>query len=233
MTLGYLNNLDVAVRNAVMKQLEWDPAVDASAIGVSATKGTITLTGAIDTYAGKLAAERAAKRVRGVRAVANDLDVRLISGRTDSDIASDVTKMLRLNQWIPEAVQATVKHAHVTLSGNVPWIYQKREAGKAVRHVRGVVDVRNLITIAPQAIDRDVRRHIAAALHRHVNVDASHITVGVDGGHVTLTGFVESWAQREAAEHAAADAPGVAAVHNRLIVEPLEPPFEGDVDDAC
>jgi len=233
MTVTYLNNLDVAVRNAVMKQLEWDPAVDASAIGVSAVKGTVTLTGAIDTYAGKLAAERAAKRVRGVRAVANDLAVRLISGRTDSDIAADITKVLRLNQWIPEAVQATVKHAHVTLSGHVPWLYQKREAARSVRHVRGVVDVRNLISIAPRAVDRDVRRRIVETLQRHASVDASHIAVGVDGDHVTLTGFVESWVQRDAAEHAAADAPGVAAVHNRLVVEPLEPPFEGEVDGVC
>ena len=233
MTVTYLNNLDVAVRNAVMKQLEWDPAVDASAIGVSAIKGTVTLTGAIDTYAGKLAAERAAKRVRGVRAVANDLAVRLVSGRTDSDIAADVTKVLRLNQWIPEAVQATVKHAHVTLSGHVPWLYQKREAAKAVRHVRGVVDVRNLIALSPRVVDRDVRRRIVEALQRHAGVDASHIVVSIDGDQVTLTGFVESWSEREAAEHAAADAPGVAGVHNRLVVEPLEPPFEGQADDAC
>ena len=233
MTLAYLNNVDVAVRNAVMKQLEWDPAVDASAIGVSAIKGTVTLTGAIGTYAGKLAAERAAKRVRGVRAVANDIGVRLVTGRTDSDIAADVSSVLRLHQWIPDTVQATVRHGHVTLSGHVPWLYQKREAAKTVRHVRGVVEVRNLITIAPRPVDRDVRRRIVEALHRHAIVDATHISVGVHGEHVTLAGFVESWAQREAAEHAAADAPGVAFVHNRLVVEPLEPPFEGEVDDAC
>lgn len=232
MTTAQLSHTDMRVRDAVIRQLEWDPEVDASAVGVSASKGAIILTGYIGTYAGKLAAERAAKRVRGVRAVANDINVRLISGRTDGDIAADVTRVLRLHSEIPEAVQASVKHGHVALTGHVPWQFQKREALKAVRHIRGVVEVKNLITIAPHAIDRDIRTRIEDALRRNANLDSEKVTVTIDGEHVTLSGTVATWLQRESAERAAADAPGVAFVHNRIHVEPVEL-LEGVVDPVC
>ena len=136
------------------------PAVDAAGIGVTAHEGAISLTGFINTYAGKLAAERAAKRVRGVRAVANDLEVKSMAGRTDADIAADAATMLRLHGEIPATVQAAVRHGQLTLTGAVPWYYQFSQAEKAVRHIRGVRSVINDIRIMSVTPSKDLRRHI-------------------------------------------------------------------------
>jgi osmotically-inducible protein OsmY len=216
-----------------MRQLEWDPQVDASAIGVAAKGGSVTLTGYIDTYSGKLAAERAAKRVAGVRAVANDIDVRLKLDRTDPDIAADAAKALELRSTIPEGVQAIVHNGHVTLTGHATWLFQKQSAEKAVSHIRGVRGVLNHITVRTQPVARDVKRLIVKALHDNANVDARHIAVGVTGGQVTLIGTAGSWLQRDAAERAAADAQGVVSVDNQIVIEP---PFDYDSktsDELC
>jgi osmotically-inducible protein OsmY len=213
-----------------MRQLDWDPAVDASAIGVAARHGTVTLTGFIDTYSGKLAAERAAKRVHGVRAVANDIEVRLRIERTDADIAQDATRALELWSMIPDTVQAVVHNGHVTLTGNVAWLYQKESAERAVRHIRAVRSVLNHITVAPKAVVRDVRHRIVRALHQNADVDARHITATVDGDTATLTGVVGTWLQRESAERAAADAPGIAHVDNRLVVQSFHDAKTVDLD---
>jgi osmotically-inducible protein OsmY len=156
-----------------MRQLDWDPEVDASAVGVAATHGTVTLTGFIDTYSGKLAAERAAKRGRGVRAVANDIEVRLRLERTDADIAQDAARALELRSMIPDAVQAVVHDGHLTLTGKVEWLYQKESAERAVRHLRGVRGVFNHITVAARAAVPDVRHRIVKALHQNADVDAA------------------------------------------------------------
>ena len=222
MSTASLTDLDVHVRNAVLLQLDWDPEVDAGAIGVAAKGGTVTLTGYIDSYAGKLAAERAAKRVHGVRAVANDIDVKLALGRTDADIAADVTRALELRGTIPTGIQAVVHSGHVTLTGTVNWLFERREAEKAVRHVRGVINVLNHIVVVPHATERDVRHRIVEALHRNANIDARHITVRVVGDKAYLSGTVGTWLQCESAERAAADAPGIAHVENTIAVEPPE-----------
>jgi osmotically-inducible protein OsmY len=229
MTTASLSDTDLRVRDSLMRQLDWDPEVDASAIGVAARKGTVTLTGYIDSYSGKLAAERAAKRVRGVRAVANDIEVRLKLARVDSDIAADVARALELRSTIPAGVQAGVHNGHVTLTGQVTWLFQKRDAEKAVRHIRGVRKVVNYIAVAPQAMERDVRHRIVEALHRNANLDARQITVSVAGDKAILTGAVGSWLQRESAERAAANAPGISQVENRITVESRL----GDMDEIC
>ena len=221
MTTANLTDKDVQVRDSVMRQLEWDPEVDASAIGVTAKNGTVTLTGFINTYAGKLAAERAAKRIRGVRAIANDIEVRLKAGKTDPDIAADVAAALRLRTGIPESVQAVVHHGVVTLTGNVYWPYQKHAAEKAARHVEGVRAIHDLIAIAPKAPERDLRRRIAQALYRNANIDSRTIKVTVSGNTARLTGIASTWLQREAAERAAADAPGIMHVDNHIVVDPI------------
>jgi osmotically-inducible protein OsmY len=226
-----LTDTDVRVRDAVLRQLEWEPEVDASAIGVAAKTGTVTLTGFIGTYSGKLAAERAAKRVRGVRAVANDIDVRVKLDRTDPDIAADVVRALELRSTIPDSVQAVVHNGHVTLTGRVDWQYQKRDAEKALRYIRGVRQVLNHITVAPRAVERDVRHRIVEALHRDANIDARHIDVAISGDEAILTGKVGTWLQRESAERAAADAPGIAHVDNRIVVQPR--PLNGGPDEIC
>jgi osmotically-inducible protein OsmY len=231
MSTASLTDADVRVRDAVLRQLEWDPELDASAIGVAAKSGTVTLTGFIGSYSEKLAAERAAKRVRGVRAVANDIEVRLKLERTDSDIAADVVRMLELHSTIPASVQAAVHSGHVTLTGRVNWLFQKRDAEKALRHIKGLRGVVNRITVAPRAVERDVRHRIVEALHRNANIDARHIVVTMSGDKAILTGNVGTWLQRESAERAAADAPGIAHVENRIVVEPRS--LDAVPDEIC
>jgi osmotically-inducible protein OsmY len=213
--------VDRRVKNAVCRELEWDPAVDAGAIGVAAEGGSVTLTGYIDTYAGKLAAERSAKSVRGVRAVANDLEVRLKIERTDADIAADAARALAVRSTIPGSVQAVVHQAHVTLTGRVDWLLQKQEAEDTVRHIAGVRSVTNYIAVAAHAGVHDVQRRIVRALHRDADLDARGIAVTVSGDKAVLSGTVTTCTQRELAERAAANAPGIAHVDNRIVVEPV------------
>ena len=233
MTTANLTTSDIRLRDAVMRQLAWDPEVDASAVGVSATKGTVTLTGYIDTYAGKLAAERAAKRVVGVRAVANDIDVRLRLERTDTDIAQDAARALRLLSTLPEGVQAAVHNGRVTLTGTVQWLFQKESAEQAVRHIHGVRNVISYINVVPGSVARDVRHRIVKALHENADVDARHIHVTVAGDTATLTGTVATWLQRESAERASANAPGIAHVDNRITVQPNRELAVDDLDEIC
>jgi len=222
MTTATLTERDVRMRDAVQQQLEWDSEVDASAIGVTARGGAITLTGFIDTYAGKLAAERVAKRVRGVRAVANDVEVRLKLDRTDADIASDAARVLDAYATIPRGVKAAVHNGHITLTGVVPWPFQKNHAEKIMRHVRGVRGVFNHVLVGPRAADRDAEHRINAALRRMANTDPRGILITVEGDTATLTGTVGSWRERDSVERAAADGPGITSVVNHLAVEPTE-----------
>jgi osmotically-inducible protein OsmY len=230
MTTSTMSEKDVRLREHVQQQLEWDPEVDASAIGVAAKDGSVTLTGYIDSYAGKLAAERVVKRVRGVRAVANDVEVRLKLGRTDADIAADAAHALDLYASIPRGVQAAVHDGHVTLTGTVAWLFQKTHAEQIVRHIRGVRGVFNHLAVAPRAVVRDVHHRINAALHRNANLDAKRIAVSVSGETATLTGTVSTWLERDSAERATADAPGIATVLNRIVVEPVH---SGDTLEIC
>jgi osmotically-inducible protein OsmY len=193
----------------------------------------VTLTGYIDTYAGKLAAERAVKHVRGVRAVANDLIVRLSVDRTDADIAQDAALALGLRPAIGEHVQAVVHHGHVTLTGQVQWLYQKQQAESAMKHIRGVVGVRNHVTVVATPDARDLSRRIRRALHTTADVDARGITVAVEDDRVTLRGTVASCLQRDAAERAAASAPGIARVDNEIVVIPVESEEIEPIDDIC
>jgi osmotically-inducible protein OsmY len=228
-----LSDADVRVRDAVTRQLDWDPEVDASAIGVAAKSGTVTLTGFIDTYSGKLAAERAAKRVHGVRAVANDIDVRLRLERTDPDIALDAARAIKLRSTIPETVQVVVHNGSVTLTGDVDTLFQKQSAANAVRHIRGVRNVLNHISVAPKTMVRDVRYRIVKALHQNADVDARLIMVTVSGDTATLTGTVGTWLQREAAERAAAYAPGIAHVDNRIEVQSFHDSKMDEWEEIC
>jgi osmotically-inducible protein OsmY len=221
-----LTSRDIQTRDAVMRQLDWDPRVESASVAAVAKDGAVTLTGFIDSYAGKLAAERAAKRVRGVRAVANDIEVRLKLERTDQDIAQDAAVALRLRSTVPDSVQAAVHHGHVSLTGHVSWLYQKWDAEEAIRHVSGVRNVANHITVAPGAAVSDIRHRIVKALHHNADVDVRQINVTVSGGTATLTGTVGTWLQRESAEHAAADAAGIGEVINLIEVKPA-----ADADD--
>jgi osmotically-inducible protein OsmY len=232
-TTATLTEADVRVRAAVMRQLDWDPEVDAGAVGVSVRNGTVTLAGFTDSYSAKLAAERAAKRVHGVRAVANDIEVRLRSARTDLEISQDAARALALRGTIPDDVQVVVRGGHITLTGNANWLFQRRSAEDAVRHIRGVRGVANQISVVPPSSTREVRDRIVKALHQDADVDARHITVTLSGDTATLSGTVGTWLQRESAERAAADAPGIARVDNRILVQSFHDAKIDDSDEIC
>jgi osmotically-inducible protein OsmY len=220
MATATLKGSDLRTRDAVVQHLEADPRVDASEIGVSATEGAVLLSGFIDTYEGKLAAERAAKRVRGVRAVANDLQVKLRLATTDDDIARNAARALQLRKAIPDKVQAAVHQGHVTLTGTVSWLFQRDLAEEVIRYLPGVVEVINRIDVVSGSTPRDIRKRITETLHRMADVDARHIDVEIDGSVVSLHGEVSSWAEIDAAGIAAAIAPGVTRVDNHIRIKP-------------
>jgi osmotically-inducible protein OsmY len=224
-TTATLKDVDARTREAVMRQLEADPRVNERDIGVSASDGAVLLSGFIDTYEGKLSAERAAKRVRGVRAVANDLKVTLRLGRTDEDIAHDTVRALRLRHSIPDTVQATVHSGHITLTGTVSYVFQRDVAEDAIRYLPGVVEVINRITVETGSTPRDIKKRITETLHRMADVDARHIDVDVNGSIAVLQGEVSSWAELDAAGIAAAIAPGITRVDNHIRIKPR--PLDG------
>lgn len=232
MTSTLLTQTDLRVRDAVLHELAWDSQLDASAIGVAARSGAVTLTGFIDSYAGKLAAERAAKRVRGVRAVANDIRVRLRLERTDPEIASDAARSLSVRVTLPETVQAVVHDGHVTLTGSVPSLFQRAVAEQAVHDIRGIKGIVNRIEVVAAASTRDVQRELTRALHRDADVNARSIEVTVTGNKVRLSGTVGSWHEREAAERAASHATGITIVDNQIGVR-LEEGTASDTDTLC
>jgi VCBS repeat-containing protein len=164
-----------------------------------------------------------------VRAIANDIEVTLALGRTDADIAADAATMLRLHNEVPDTVQAAVHHGHVTLTGTVDWHYQRLQAEKAVRHIHGVRHVIDHVAVVPKAAGRDMHRRITQALFRNASLDAKRIEVTVTGSVAHLRGTATSWLQRQAAERAAFDAPGITFVDNKILVEPPD----GDVCEIC
>jgi osmotically-inducible protein OsmY len=214
---------DGDLQEDVLHELEWEPSVDAAHIGVAAKGGVITLSGSVTSYAEKWAAETAAKRVYGVRAVANEIQVKLpgTSQRTDQDIAEACVKALKSHVSVPaDKIKVTVSKAWVTLEGQVDWQYQKDAAESAVRYLSGVTGVTNLITVKPLVTPSEIKSKIEAALKRSAEVDAHRITVEVEGGKVILRGKVRSWAERDEAAREAWAAPGVGTVENFITVEP-------------
>jgi osmotically-inducible protein OsmY len=214
---------DSDIRRDVEDELRWDPEIDPTDIAVSVHNGVVTLAGFVRSYIEKYQAEADAKRVAGVVAVANDLEVRLpdIDERPDPEIARDA--LARIKDELPyawEKIRVVVKHGWLTLEGEVEWNYQRDRAEAAVRRVRGVKGVTNSIEVKPRVAPAEIRRKIEEALRRAAEIDASHVTVETNGSEVILRGTVRSWAERQEAERAAWGAPGVAKVDNRIIVSP-------------
>jgi osmotically-inducible protein OsmY len=233
MTTATLSTTDLRLRDLVMQQLGWDSQVNASGIGVAARDGIVTLSGYIDSYAGKLAAERAVKRVRGVRAVANSLHVTLRQARTDTDIATDAARAIDTHLILPPTVQVVVHDGHVVLTGTVRTLFQRVVAEKALRYVRGIKGLVNRLVVVPAPSADDVRPRIVRALHHDADIDSRGLNVVVSGSTVTLTGTVRSWHERDSAERAAMHAPGITHVDNLIAVESPEDEDPRAQDEMC
>ena len=214
---------DSDIRRDVEDELRWDPDIDATDIAVTASNGVVTLAGFVRSYMQKYQAEADAKRVAGVVAVANDIEIRLpgVDERPDPEIARDAVE--RMKSELPFAwdkIRVVLKNGWVTLEGEVEWNYQRDRAEAAVRRVRGVKGITNSIVVKPRVAPMEIKRKIEEALRRAAEIDASRVTVETVGSEVILRGSVRSWAERQEAERAAWWAPGVSKVDNRIIVSP-------------
>src|SRR5438034_226229 len=190
---------DKEIQQAVLRELEWEPQVKSTEIGVAVQDGVVTLSGFVDSYS----KERAAERVFGVKAVANDLEVKLLTGneRPDPDIARAAVQALESRITVPtQRIKVTVRNGWITLEGDVDWQFQKEAAESAVRHLAGVKGITDLITVKPPVTARVVKEKIEEALRRNAELDARRITVETSDGKVILWGSVRSWVEREEAE---------------------------------
>jgi osmotically-inducible protein OsmY len=213
---------DSQIQKDVMAQLNWEPILNASEIGVGVKEGIVTLSGIVDTYTKKMMAEKAAKKVSGVKAVALDIQVGVspLFRKTDSEIAETVLNALRLHTAVQEdRIKIKVEDGVVTLEGEVEWEYQRKAAVNAIENLPGVRNVLNYITVKPKVVASDIEKKIGSAFHRSATIDAEKIRVETIGSKVTLKGKVRSMAEKDDAEDAAWSAPGVMTVENRLDIE--------------
>jgi len=214
---------DKDLKQHVQSALDWEPSLDASDIGVSVDEAVVTLRGNVASYAEKMTAERVALRLYGVKAVANDLAVHLVSAfeRTDTEIAQAAVTALKWNTMVPnDRVTVTVSNGWLALNGTLDWQYQKDVAARTVRDLTGVKGVSNDIIVKPRVKTVDVRDKIEAAFKRSAEIDARRVNVTATDGKVILSGNVHSWAERQEAERAAWAAPGVTQVEDRLAIVP-------------
>lgn len=212
---------DSQLKQDVTHELKWEPSVNETHIGVSVKNGIVTLSGHVPTFGEKYGAERAAKRVHGVKAVADELDVKLAGDakRTDEDIAAACLAAWKAHASVPdEKLKLVVNSGWVTIEGTVDWQYQKEAAESAIRFLIGVLGITNTIKLVPRATAADIKDKIEAAFKRSADIEASRITVETHNGKVVLRGQVHSWAEKNQAEYAAWSAPGVVAVEDDLVV---------------
>jgi osmotically-inducible protein OsmY len=227
--LGTFNNsnlykmkTDSQIQKDVMDQLKWEPFLASSAIGVAVSKGVVTLSGQVDSYSKKIAAENAAKKISGVKAIAEDIQIGVspLSPKTDTDIAQAALNALRWHSGVQEEkVKLKVENGVIRLEGEVEWEYQRLNAQHAVDHLDGVKYVLNLIVVKPKVTPEDVKQKIISAFSRHAALEAGKTSVSVSGSHVTLTGSVRSFAEKRDAELGAWAAPGVSSVTSKIEIE--------------
>ena len=212
---------DKTLRQFIIDELDFEPSIDAANIGVAVEKGVVTLTGHVANYGEKIAAERTVQRVKGVRAIAQEIEVRFSNQpkRSDDEIAQRALDILKWSVQVPaECIQVKVEQGWITLTGAVEWQYQKQAAESAIRKLRGIRGVSNAIEIKPLVAASDVHRKIMDSLKRNAEVEADSIRVVVDNGKVILEGKVKAWYERNLAERAAWSAPGVKEVEDRLSI---------------
>ena len=214
---------DTEIQRDIESELRWDPSLGNDDIAVTVRDGVVTLAGFVKSYLDKWQAERVASKVKGVKAIANDLNVKLPSSseRPDPDIARAALDALKWNISVPhDQIKVKVDKGWVTLEGNVDWNFQREAAERSVRSLTGVKGVTNLIAVRVQPAPRDVKEKIKQALEREAQMDAERITVDVDGNKAILKGTVRSYTEKRDAERAALNAPGITEVDNRLTVDP-------------
>ena len=212
---------DMELQKDVVEELRWEPRLKEDEIGIAVKDGVVTLTGFVPDYAQRRTAAKAAERVAGVRAVAQELVVKVpeLFHRSDTELAHQVVNALFWDVEVPnQKIQAKVEDGWVTLEGAVDWQFQRNAAERAVRYLAGIKGVRNMVTIAPMASPYDVAQRIKAALHRTADVEAKRVQVTATDGKVVLTGTVRSWPERADIERAAWSASGVMSVDDRLAV---------------
>lgn len=212
---------DLTLRQEILDELEWEPSVDAAHIGVAVDNGIATLSGHVSSYTEKLAAERAVTRVKGVTAIAENIEIRYPAAKrtADDQIAKRVVDIINWQVSVPsDRIKVKVEKGWVTLSGEVDWHFQKVDAEKSVRRLSGVMGIANLIGLKPRVEAKDVKKRIEEALKRNAEIEAQNIRVIVQGGKVTLDGKVDSWAERQRVENTVWSAPGVLSVDDRLSV---------------
>lgn len=212
---------DRQLRESVMREIDYEPEIKSTDISVAAEDHVVTLTGFVHAYMEKFAAEKAAKRVYGVKAVANDIQVKPEKERTDPEIARDAVEALVRNVSVPDTrIKVTVNNGQIALEGKVDWSYQKDAAEAAIRDLLGVKGVFNRIDVESSVSTGDVRAKIEEALRRRAEVDARRVIVEAHDGTVVLRGNVRSWGEKDEAAHAAWAAPGVRRVENNITVTP-------------
>ena len=211
---------DSQLQRDVMDEIKWEPCASAAQIGVAAKDGVVTLTGTVATYAEKWAVERATQRVDGVKALAEEITIKLsgIHAKSDTEIAEATVTALKWHVWVPGGIQATVAQGWVTLKGTADWDYQRTAAQNAVAFMPGVKGVSNDITIKSSAKPTAVKDAIEKAFVRNAEIDAGTVKVAADGGAVTLSGSVRSWREKDQAGTAAWNAPGISSVKNDIAV---------------
>ncbi len=220
---------DIEIQKDVIEQLKWEPFLNSAQIGVAVKNGIVTLSGQVDAYSKKILAEKTTKKVAGVKAIAEDIQVGIspVYKKTDTEIAEAVVNALKWHTMIPdEKIKVSVEDGNVKLEGDVEWEYQRNQAKTAIENLTGVRFVTNLVAVKPKITPYELQQKINSSFQRSANIDSARITAEVLGSKVTLRGKVRSFSEKEDAENAVWSAPGVVSVENKLLIEEPEYAFE-------
>ncbi len=213
---------DAEIQRDVMAELKWEPFINASEIGVAVQNGVVTLSGIVDTYSKKLTAEEAVKRITGVKAVAEDIEVRFVDAavKSDTEIARRIADSLKWHSAVQEEkIKLTVENGWVTLEGQVDWEYQKNAVKSTIENLAGIKGISDLITVKPTVTAKDIKLKIASAFHRSAAIDSEKIQIEIIGNKAVLKGKVRSWIEKKEAQDAACNAPGITSVENKLDID--------------